>query len=268
MLCPMIISTTRRAKLIKGIKLITVAGIWLGLWFLISAVIDKEILFVSPYRVVLTFYEMMVKVEFWRSVAMSILRISLGFVIGMVFGTVCAIIAHRYEFFRLFITPLFTVIRATPVASFIILAWVWISDNSNIPMFICFLMVSPVAWGNVTTGLNQVNSGFKDVANLFKFHALKRLRYIYFPSVMPYIMSAATTSLGLAWKAGIAAEVLCTPTFSIGKHIYESKIYLETPQLFAWTTLVVLLSVVLEKLLVAIVKRALKRYNVGGESDA
>ena len=51
-------SITKWAKLNKFIKVITVSAVWLGLWFLISAVIDKEILFVSPYRVVLTFGEL------------------------------------------------------------------------------------------------------------------------------------------------------------------------------------------------------------------
>ncbi len=263
----MMVSTTRRAKLIKIGKMIMVSGIWLGLWFLISAAIDKEILFVSPYRVVLTLCMLVTDSAFWFSAGMSIFRITVGFSIGIIFGISCAVLAHRFEFFRLFIKPLFTVVRATPVASFIILALVWISDNSNVPIFISFLMVLPIAWGNVYTGLGQVDSGLLDVAHLFRFGWLKKLRLVYLPSVMPYIMSAVTTGLGLAWKAGIAAEVLCTPKFSIGKHIYNSKIYLETPQLFAWTTLVVLLSVVLEKLLVSVLKRTLKRYNAGGAAN-
>ena len=259
-------STTKQAKLIKLYKIIIVTGIWLGLWFLISAVIDKEILFVSPYRVVLTFKELVTDLAFWRSAVMSIFRVSVGFIIGMLFGIICALLAHRFDFFRLFITPLFTVIRATPVASFIILALVWITNDSNVPIFICVLMVSPIAWGNVTTGLDRIDSGLLDMSRVFRFKTAKRIRFIYIPSVMPYIMSAATTGLGLAWKAGIAAEVLCTPAFSIGKYIYNSKIYLETPELFAWTTLVVLLSVALEKILVFVMKKTLKRYNVGGDA--
>ncbi len=259
-------STTKQAKFKKIIKVIIASGIWLGLWFLISAVIDKEILFVSPYRVVLTFRELVSDIAFWQSAGMSIFRVTEGFIIGMLFGIICALLAHRFDFFRIFITPLFTVIRATPVASFIILALVWITKDSNVPIFICFLMVSPIAWGNVTTGLDQINKGLLDMSNVFRFGASKKIRYIYIPSVMPYIMSAATTGLGLAWKAGIAAEVLCTPAFSIGKHIYNSKIYLETPELFAWTTLVVILSVVLEKILIFVMKKTLKRYNVGGDA--
>ncbi len=258
-------SITKRAKLNRILKVITVSAVWLGLWFLISAVIDKEILFVSPYRVVLTFCELVREAVFWQSAAMSIYRVLLGFVVGVIFGIVCSVLAHRFELFCIFITPFFNIIRATPVASFIILAWVWISDNSNIPIFICFLMVSPIVWGNVTAGLNEVDSGLIDLSKVFKFNWFKRLKLIYIPSVMPYILSAATTSLGLSLKSGIAAEVLCTPKFSIGKEIYNSKIYLETPKLFAYTTLVVIISVVLEKVILMIVRRGLKKYNVGGE---
>lgn len=260
-------SITRSDKFIKIIRLTAVAMLWLGLWFLISALVDKEILFVSPYRVVLTFCELVKSVDFWISAGMSLLRVAAGFLLGMLFGVTCALIAHASEFFKTFIGPLFAVIRATPVASFIILALVWISDDSNVPIFISFLMVSPIAWGNVITGVTQVDGGLLDMARVFRFSAFKRIRLIYLPSVMPYIMSAATTGLGLAWKAGIAAEVLCTPKLSIGRHIYNSKIYLETPQLFAWTTLVVVLSVLLEKALVALMRKTLRRYNVGGDGN-
>ncbi len=260
-------STTKRAKVIKFAKLIIVAALWLGLWFIISAVIDKEILFVSPYRVVLTFRELVVQELFWKSVFASIRNVTVGFALGAAVGIIFSLLAHRFDFFRLFVSPIFTIIRATPVASFIILAFVWIADDSDITVFISFLMVLPIVWGNVSTGLDRMDRGLLDVAQLFKFGPVKRIKLIYLPSVMPYIMSALTTGLGLAWKAGIAAEVLCTPEFSIGTNIYNSKIYLETPQLFAWTTLAVLLSVLLEKLMIAVMKKTLKRYNVSGRNE-
>ena len=57
----------------------------------------------------------------------------------------------------------------------------------------------------------------------------------------------------------IAAEVLGRPARAIGSQIYDSKIYLETPDLFAWTLVVILLSVLLERLAVRFVRWAGKR---------
>ena len=72
---------------------------------------------------------------------------------------------------------------------------------------------------------------------------------MYLPHCLPYFSAGALTSLGLAWKAGIAAEVLCTPNHSIGKQVYDAKVYMETAEVFAWTLVVILLSLALEKLL-------------------
>jgi NitT/TauT family transport system permease protein len=52
--------------------------------------------------------------------------------------------------------------------------------------------------------------------------------------------------MGVAWKAGIAAAAIALPAVSIGRQLMESKIYLETTDLFAWTSVVIVLSLILE----------------------
>ena len=72
---------------------------------------------------------------------------------------------------------------------------------------------------------------------------------------VPWFLAAATTGLGFAWKSGVAAEILSLPKRSVGYMLYESKLTLETADLFAWTLLVVLLSMLIEWLL----SRAMRR---------
>jgi NitT/TauT family transport system permease protein len=260
----MTISTIRNSKIIKAV---VVTALWLALWHIISLAVNEEILFVSPLRVASTLFEMMQTAEFWNTAGMTMLRVMSGFVIGFTIGTVLAVFASRMPFFYAFVKPAVSIVKATPVASFIILALVWIRSNSNATIFICSLMVIPIAWGNCIKGLQQVDAGLLEMARLYHFGVVKTFRLVRLPSVMPYLMSAATTGLGLTWKAGIAAEVLCRPAMSIGKNIYESKLYLDTPHLFAWTTLVVVMSIILEKVLVFIMSRTLKKYNSGGAGN-
>ena len=84
---------------------------------------------------------------------------------------------------------------------------------------------------------------------------------IIIPSVMPYFMAGAVTSMGMAWKAGVAAEVLCTPRLAIGSELNNSRVYLEVPELFAWTAMVIIMSILLENAFVRIMKKAGKKYN-------
>ena len=96
-------------------------------------------------------------------------------------------------------------------------------------------------------------------AMVFRLSRGKRLRSIYLPSVMSYFTGALTSGIGLAWKAGIAAEVICVTRDSIGKGLFQSKIYLETEDLFAWTAVVIVLSLILENALVALINAVTRR---------
>ena len=86
----------------------------------------------------------------------------------------------------------------------------------------------------------------------FRFPPFRRLRRVWVPSVLPSFLAACRSTLGLAWKAGVAAEVLTVPVRSIGKMLYESRLNLETTDLFAWTVVVILCSLAIEKLLTAL----------------
>ena len=104
-------------------------------------------------------------------------------------------------------------------------------------------------------------------AAVFRFPPLRRLRRVWIPSVMPHFLSACRTSLGLAWKSGIAAEVLTVPALSIGKLLMESKLYWEVLDLFAWTLVVILCSLVIEKVLMTAIGRLGRSFQAGGEAQ-
>ncbi len=179
---------------------------------------------------------------------MTLLRVFFGFLLGMFAGTLLGVLTAVSGTAEAFLSPLRHVIRSTPVTSFIVLVLLYLS-NTLTPMFIPMVMVTPIAWGSVQAGIKDTDRQLLEMAGLCRFSRSGRLRYIYLPSILPQYLSASTNALGIAWKSGIAAEVIATPALSIGRSIYESKIYLETPSLFAWTAAVILLSVLMEKLI-------------------
>ncbi len=231
--------------------------LWLVIWQIAFTVIDNELLIASPLQVGLRLSELVRTGEFWLITGKSLLKITEGYLLGVAFGTVLAVLTAKSEFLYEFFYPVISVVRATPVASFIILALVWLK-RENISLFICLLMVLPIVWANVTQGIRDVDGKLIEMGRVYGFGAKKLLTKIYIPSVMPYFTTGVTTSLGLAWKAGIAAEVLSTPKNYIGTQLYDSKIYIETVDLFAWTAVVILLSFLLEKAVVWLIRKFLK----------
>ncbi|WP_297633573.1 ABC transporter permease subunit [uncultured Clostridium sp.] len=220
---------------------------WIFIWELFSYVIGEEILFVSPISTFKRLLELIVMKDFCGTVFFSFSRIALGFTLAFVIGIFLSILSWNKKFIRILIEPLITLIQVVPVASFIIISLIWI-DSKNLSIFISFLMVCPIIYRNTLNGIENTDKELLEMADVFKISKEKKVKYIYAQSVKPFLISACTVSLGLCFKAGIAAEVIGIPNGSLGEKIYESKIYLYTGDLFAWTIVIVLISVIFQRL--------------------
>lgn len=221
--------------------------LWLFLWEIVARFIGQEILLVSPVIVLLKFLELIITVEFWQSIAFSFVRIIGGFFLALLAGIILAGFSSVSSTVRELTAPLIAVIKAMPVASFIILLLIWVSSR-NLSFIISFLMVLPVVYTNMLEGIRRVDGQLLEMAEVFQVTVFKKFRFIYLSQLLPYFKSACSLSLGLCWKAGVAAEVIGIPDGSIGEKLYEAKVYLQTPDLFAWTLTIVLLSVCFEKI--------------------
>lgn len=219
---------------------------WLVIWQALSVFVGIELLVASPEAVLRVLALRIGESDFWLSILYSMLRVVAGFSLAVVFGTLLAVLTSAVPFLYHLFYPLLTVIKATPVASFIILVLLWVK-SSYVPIFISFLMVMPIVWSNIATAIKNTDIKLLEMASVYNFGKLKTIKLIYIPQCIPNFYTSCVMGIGFAWKSAIAAEVISTPKISIGRGLYNSKIYLETPDLFAWTLVVVILSILLEK---------------------
>lgn len=234
---------------------------WLIVWQLISMRLDSEILLVSPFRVLGRLGQLMLTAAFWKAVLFTLSRIAAGFFLAAVAGVLLAAAASRFVRFRELLTPLMLAVRSVPVASFIILALIWFSSQ-NLSVFISFLMVLPIIYTSVLDGIRNVDRSLLEMAQVFRIPGFRVMRYIYLPQVMPFFYSACSVALGMSWKAGAAAEVIGIPKGSIGERLQQAKVYLDTPDLFAWTLVIVAASLFFEKLVLFLVRRIAEKCSV------
>lgn len=219
--------------------------------------IGMDLLLPSPLSVGRSLIELAATSKFWLSALYTLGRIFLGLLCGTAVGALIAFLTHFSRWADMLLSPAIRVIRATPVVSFILLVYLWVT-RANIPGLIAGLMVLPVIWGSVFTGLASVDSQLLEMARSYRFSFGKTLRLIYLPSLRPHFEAGLLTAFGLAWKSGVAAEVICPPKYAIGSQLKQARDALETPDLFAWTLVIILLSLVLE----AVLRRVLKRKGV------
>ena len=250
-----------KKTLIKLASVVLTAALWLLIWHLAAKRVGLDFILPSPKATLKKLTEIVMREGFITVALGSMLRVIEGFALGVAIGAAAAFSASFFLPLKVFFSPLIKVVRATPVASFILIAVLWM-DAAAVPVFIAFLMVFPIVYGNVVTGLSETDPLLRECADMYGFSPLKKLICLYVPSASPYLGSACLTSMGLAWKSGIAAEVLCVTMKSVGYYIYTSKIYLETEELFAWTVTVIVMSVMLEgavKLIAKIIRKTLGR---------
>ena len=229
-------------------KLKKLTGVFfcLGLWQYAAVKIGKEVLLASPLSTIKALISLCGQSAFWSAIVFSLTRIMLGFVLALVAGVLLAGLSAVSDMARYIFAPLFSVIKAVPVASFIILALLWVRGG-NLSICISFLMVLPIIYINMLEGFTQVDRKLLEMAAVFRLSNAKKIKYIYLPQIMPYFTAACTTSLGLCWKSGIAAEVIGLPNGSMGNRLYETKLYMDTAEMFAWTVVIVLISFLVER---------------------
>ena len=220
---------------------------WILVWLLLALLLNKPLLLPTPMAVAKKLFVLAGEGDFWLTVVFSLLRIAAGIISALILGTLLALLTVRFSLFHHLFAPPLEILKTTPVAAVIFLLLLFMGRDT-VPLFIAFAMALPIVWSNVREGLLSLDPALFEMAAVFRVPTKRRFSAIVLPSVLPYLLAACRAAFGLAFKAGVAAEVLAVPERSLGRAIYESKLYLQTEELFAYTLTVVLLSVVIERL--------------------
>ena len=236
------------------LKKALIALIYLAVWEAVSLLVGQELLLPSPFATIRRLVELLGVGESWAYAGLSLLRIMSGYALGVAGGVLLAVLTAKSRFAESLLAPLRGVVKATPVTSFILLALLWFHSNL-VPLLISFLMVLPMVWADTADAILHTDLRLVEMGKTFGLSKARIILKIYVPSVLPQFLAACTTSLGFAWKSGVAAEIIALPKQSIGYQLYISKLRIETVDLFAWTLLVILLSMLLEWLLVSGIRR-------------
>lgn len=223
---------------------------WILLWHIFGKLANTKLLFKIPLPLdTLKEFLNCVKLPFfWEAVSSSLIHILSGFIIAVVLGLLCGLLSGNSLIFKTLTAPISRLIRSVPVAAIIILAWLWI-PSALIPSFISFLMVFPIIWLQVETGLLSVDDKLIEMASVMGMSKTNTIKNIKIPTVMPFFRESVITGLGFAWKSGVAAEVICNPTGSIGALLSNAKSNLEYDRVFAVVLTIIVLSLILENVI-------------------
>lgn len=236
-------------------KTAAVLVFWLAVWQIASAAVGYDLLLPSPLEVLLRLTALVQKNEFWQAALHTSIRIFGGFFMAVFTALFLAVLSGMFRAVRTLVYPFMAAVKSVPVASFVILALIWIGSGS-LSVFIAFVMVLPVMYTGILAGIDARDEKMLEMAEIFGFSSIANALYVYLPAAFPYTRAALCVSLGLCWKAGVAAELIGVPHGSIGEQLYFSKAYFLTADLFAWTFVIVVFSVLFEKLVLLFADKA------------
>ena len=234
----------------------------LAVWQVAAVTVDLPILLVSPVEVLVRLTSIWQTENFAGSIWFSFYHIAGGFLIALALGVLLASLSARFSWIETMLWPFMITVKTVPVASFVVICLIWLSAQ-NLSVFISFLIVLPVVYGNVLEGIKNEDRAMLEMGRVFRMPFLRKVLYIHLPQLKPFVMSACSTALGMAWKAVVAAEIIGTPDGSIGKQLYYAKIYLDTDDLLCWTLIIVIISVAFEKLFMWLLRSFYRRLEHG-----
>ena len=220
---------------------------WVAAWQICAMLMDRPYFLPSVPDTLLAFSNVISSPEFYKASLYTILRVVSGLVIGVLLGVGLAILSHHVKFVRIILSPIISVIKATPVASFIVILWILLSGDA-IAIVVAVLMVMPIIWQNVLDAYGSIDRDAEEMCTAYEFSRIKKFRLLTLPTLLKFFIPALITSVGLAWKSEIAAEIIAYTKSSIGQYINDAKYNLHTAEVFAWTLIVIILSIAFERL--------------------
>ncbi len=231
-------------------KILIVFG-WILLWQIAALLIDNSILLETPIAVLKRLFEDLQTREYYKTVGNTMLYINAGFLLGLIFAILCSIFAWKQKIIEEILAPLVQFLKAAPIACFIVLLLIW-AGSKNLAFYVALIVAFPPIYLNLLEGLGQIPKGQMEVAKVFAMPLKNRMRFIYLPALEPYFISAVRLTVGMVFKAGIAAEIIGTPDYSMGERIYMSKIYLDTAGVLSWLVTIIFVSFLCEKFYVKV----------------
>jgi len=217
----------------------------LSIWEVAALIVNDEFFLPDILKTTESLFKILFSGTFFKVIFTALYRVGAGLILGIFLGIILATLCHKFDFLSTIFSPLISIMKATPVACIIVLLWIRMS-YTEIAVFVVVLMILPIVWQNVYDGYKSIDNSLIEVTNVFELTRLQRFRILIIPSILSYLLPAIITSVGLAWKAEIAAEIMTNS--NIGRLIYDYKtVSYDTASIFAWTVIIVSLSIIFEK---------------------
>ncbi len=234
--------------------------LWMSVWEIISRFVEDKIPFAGPVKTIEALIIRASCKEFYIAVWTTFSGIAFGFTAAMILGTMLGYMAYFHRKADYMITPVIDFFRYIPMITFTLLAIMW-WDSSALAFEVSVFLSLPVIYKHTLTGLKNSDQHYLKRVRQIKMQPVKKFIYLYQPVKMPEYIPGCHRALNMCWKSGIIAQLLGNTRHSIGSMLYQARDDADVAGIFAWTIVIVGLSVLFEQVVIRLL--SMDRYNAG-----
>ena len=98
----------------------------LAVWQLAAVAVNNRLLLVGPVEVAARLGQLVLQRDFWQTVWFTFTRVTGGFLLGFLLALVLAAVSARFPLVHTLLRPYLLAVKTVPVASFIVIALLWL----------------------------------------------------------------------------------------------------------------------------------------------
>ena len=210
------------------------------LWGLIAYKVDNEVKMPSPIRTLEALTTIIGDKNFITSVAATLKRSLIGFVIAFSLALVLGILSGVSNGIFYLIRPIVIAGRSIPTMAVILVALIWLGRDVA-PVLVSVMIIFPIIYSAVVNGIREVDKKLLEMTRVYKLSRYKKLRYLYLPSIRSSLLAVSAAAISFNFKITVAAEVLGQPGRGIGTGFQIEKMTVNTAGKFAWAIVAIVI---------------------------
>jgi NitT/TauT family transport system permease protein len=161
-------------------------------------------------------------------------RIAGGVAIAFVIALAIGLASARNRFARAFFEPALLLGLTVPGLVWALLCVIWFGLSLKTSVVAIALGVAPALAITIAQGIDAVDAQLIEAAHVYRLNAWARLRYLWLPAILPFLMSGMRLAFSLAWKVVVLVEVFGLST-GVGYALNSAFISQDVAAVLAWT---------------------------------
>ncbi|MBU6343786.1 nitrate ABC transporter permease [Cylindrospermopsis raciborskii] len=158
---------------------------------------------------------------FWQVFA-SLQRVAISYTLAAVVGIGLGILIGVNTTMSKALDPLFQLLRTVPPLAWVPISLAALRQNEPAALFVIFITSLWPILINTAVGVKEIPTDYNNVAKVLQLSQKEYFLNILIPAALPYIFTGLRISIGLAWLAIIAAEIVMSGIVGIGFFIWDA----------------------------------------------